>query len=265
MNGFEVATLINRRAERGGTQARRSSHLSARLMAGLALLFIVSASPVQAQTTVPVAAQARQDQAILRQSVEQFLQRQSSGLPGEVKIEVGQLDARLSLPACLQPEPFLTPGSRAWGKTSVGIRCTAPSPWTIYITAHVRVMADYLSAAAPMAQGQTIGPNDFVLARGDLTQLPGGVITDPNMAIGRITMSSLQLGAPLRQDTLRAQAAVQMGQTVRLLSSGAGFSVTTEGRAMNNATQGQTVQAKTPTGQIISGIARAGGILEVGY
>ncbi|MES2830657.1 MAG: flagellar basal body P-ring formation chaperone FlgA [Pseudomonadota bacterium] len=218
-------------------------------------------TPVQAPAQTPV----RQDHAALRQGVEQFLQRQSSGLPGQVTIEVGQIDTRLNLPACVQPEPFLSHGSKAWGKTAVGIRCTAPSAWTIYVTAHVRVMADYLTAATPLAQGQTIGQNDFVRTRGDLTQLPGGVITDPAMAIGRITMSSLQLGAPLRQDTLRAQAAVQMGQTVRLLSTGTGFTVTTEGRAMNNATQGQTVQAKTPTGQVISGIARAGGILEVGY
>lgn len=252
-----------------GSCPAAASPLAARLVAGIAVLSLcVGVAPIaQAQASIPVQTQtpARQDHAALRQSVEQFLQRQSSGLPGEVTIEVGQLDARLNLPACLQPEPFLSHGSKAWGKTAVGIRCTAPSPWTIYVTAQVRVMADYLTAAAPLAQGQTIGQNDFMRTRGDLTQLPAGVITDPAMAIGRTTMSSLQLGAPLRQDTLRAQVAVQMGQTVRLLSTGSGFSVTTEGRAMNNATQGQTVQAKTPTGQIISGIARAGGILEVGY
>lgn len=207
----------------------------------------------------------RQDPESLRQGVEQFLKRQATGLPGEISIEVGQIDARTSLPACMQPEPFLAHGSRIWGKTTVGIRCTAPSPWTIYVSANVHVMADYIAAAAPLAQGQTIGDNDIARVRGDLTRLPAGVITDASLAIGRTTMSSLQVGAPLRQDTLRAQQAVQMGQTVRLLSSGPGFKVTTEGRAMNNAAEGQTVQAKTATGQIISGIAKAGGILEVSY
>jgi len=230
-----------------------------RLYAAIVLLAISLPLPGLAQDT------ARQDQALLRQQVEQFLQRQSNGLPGEVSIEVGQIDSRLHLPACQQPEPFLSHGSKIWGKTAVGIRCTAPSPWTIYVTAHVRVTADYLTAALPLAQGQTIGQQDFVRTRGDLTKLPAGVITDPALAVGRITMSSIPAGAPLRQDTLRQQAAVQMGQTVRLLSQGAGFTVTTEGRAMNNATAGQTVQAKTLNGQIISGIARVGGILEVGY
>ncbi|MBC7512978.1 MAG: flagellar basal body P-ring formation protein FlgA [Herminiimonas sp.] len=223
------------------------------------------AVPVQAVPATAAEGAARQDPALLRQAVEQFLQRQSGGLPGTVTIEVGQVDARLNLPACMQPEPFIAHGSRAWGKTAVGIRCTAPATWTIYVTANVHVMAEYLAAATPLVQGQTIGTNDIARMRGDLTMLPAGVITDAALAIGRTTMSSVQLGAPLRQDTLRAQAAVQMGQTIRLLSAGPGFSVSTEGRAMNNAVEGQTVQAKTAGGQVISGIARAGGILEVAH
>lgn len=213
----------------------------------------------------PAAAAARQDPALLREAVLQFLQRQSAGLPGTVSIDVGQVETRLNLPACLQPEPFLNRGARAWGRTTVGVRCTAPSPWTIYVTANVHVVADYLAAASPLVQGQLLASADLSPLRGDLTTLPGGVITDPAQAIGRTTVSSLQLGSPLRQDLLRAQPAVQMGQTIRLLSSGPGFKVSSEARAMNNAVEGQTVQAKTPNGQLISGIARAGGILEVGY
>lgn len=220
---------------------------------------------VATRTGLPGSAPTRQDPLALRQSVEQFLAQQASGLPGEVSIVVGPVDQRLVLPACIQLEPFLGHGSRVWGKTAVGIRCTAPAPWTIYVTAHVHVMADYMAAATPLVQGQTVGMNDVARMRGDLTMLPAGVITDAGMAVGRTTMSSVQLGAPLRQDSLRAQQAVQMGQTIRLLSSGPGFKVSTEGRALNNAAEGQTVQARTPGGQIISGIAKAGGILEVAY
>jgi flagella basal body P-ring formation protein FlgA len=215
--------------------------------------------------TVMAEAPPRQDAALIRQSVEEFLTRQATGAPGEVSIEVGQLDPRLNLAACIQLEPFMAHGSRAWGKTAVGVRCTAPAPWSIYLSATVHVMADYVAAAAPLVQGQTITRQDIMQRRGDLTTLPAGVITDTIQAIGLTTMASLQLGMPLRKDTLRAPAAVQMGQTVRLLSSGPGFKVSTEGRALGNAMEGQSVQAKTGSGQIISGIAKAGGILEVPY
>jgi len=76
---------------------------------------------------------------------------------------------------------------------------------------------------------------------------------------------SLPAGTPLRNDALRSVQAVQQGQTVRLTSSGPGFTVTAEARALNNAAEGQVAQARTASGQVVSGVARAGGIIEVTY
>ena len=73
----------------------------------------------------------RQDLDALRQLAEQYLQAQSAGLQGQVAIKVGTLDARMNLAACAAPEAFQQPGARAWGKTTVGVRCGAPTPWTV--------------------------------------------------------------------------------------------------------------------------------------
>jgi flagella basal body P-ring formation protein FlgA len=216
--------------------------------------------PAFAQISAP-----RQDPAAIRSSVEQFLRTQSVGLPGEVQITVGQLDAHLNLPSCPTPEAFLPIGSRVWGKTTVGVRCTVPSPWTVYVTAQVKVITEYVASAAPLAQGQLVGPNDVVKIKGDLSALPAGILTDPAQAIGRTVAMSVGLGSPMRQDSLKLQQAIQQGQAVRLVSSGAGFSVTTEGRALNNAAAGQVAQARTSGGQVVSGVARTGGIVEVTF
>ena len=207
----------------------------------------------------------RQDHALLRQSVEQFLRIQTAGLPGTVNVSVGQIDARTNLAACAAPEAFLPNGSRVWGKTTVGIRCTAPSAWTIYIGATVQVIAEYVVTAAPLAQGQTVGPADIAKVKGDLTALPSGIITDPAQAIGRTLAASLQTGTPLRNDVLRSQQAVQQGQTVRIVSIGPGFRVSTEAKALNNAVEGQVAKARTASGQVLSGVAKAGGVVEVTY
>jgi len=224
----------------------------------LLVLLGAHASYVLAQST-------RQDPAPLRHAAEQFLRMQTAGLPGQVSIVLGNIDPRMNLVACAAPEPFLPNGSRAWGKTTVGVRCSVPTPWTIYISATVRVLADYIATAAPLAQGQTISQNDITTMHGDLATLPPGIITDASQAVGRTVLSSLQAGTPLRQDGLRSQQAVQQGQTVRLVSSGAGFRVSTEGKALNNAAEGQLAQARTSGGQVVSGIAKPGGILEVSY
>lgn len=208
---------------------------------------------------------ARQQHAALRQTVEQFLHTQAAGLSGNTSIAVGAIDPRLNLPACATPEAFLPAGSRAWGKTTVGVRCTAPVSWTVYVPATVRVHGDYVVAAAPLAQGQSISANNLAKAKGDLTTLPAGVVTDAALAIGRTLSISLPAGAPLRQDVLRAQQAIQQGQMVRVMSTGPGFRVSAEARALNNANDGQVAQARTASGQVVSGVARMGGIIEVTY
>jgi flagella basal body P-ring formation protein FlgA len=199
----------------------------------------------------------------LRQVAEQFLVTQSAGLPGTVTVTVGALDQRMNLAACPDPQAFQQPGARAWGKTTVGVRCAAPTPWTVYIQSQVSVQAEYVAAATPLVQGQTIDATQVVMVKGDLAALPNGVLTDMAQAVGRTSSMSVQSGAPIRADLLRSKPVVQQGQAVRVVSSGAGFSVSAEGRAIGNAGEGQVVQVRTPSGAILSGVAKAGALVEV--
>jgi flagella basal body P-ring formation protein FlgA len=205
---------------------------------------------------------ARQDGAALRKLAENFLQTQSAGQPGKVTVKIGAVDPRLSLAACPAPEAFQQPGARPWGKTTVGVRCTAPS-WTMFLQAQVSVVADYVTAAVPLAQGQAIDASQLALTQGDIAAMPNGIITDMAQAIGRTPTVSLPAGTPLRLDTLKSKPVVQQNQAVRIVSRGENFSVSGEGKAIGNAGEGQVVQVRTPRGAIISGTARNGGIVEV--
>ncbi|GJJ03928.1 flagellar basal body P-ring biosynthesis protein FlgA [Duganella rhizosphaerae] len=236
-----------------------------RLLITAALLALLPAAQIQAQTQAQQAAPLRQDAAALKRSVEQFLQVQSGGLPGQVTVAVGAIDPRMNLAACADPQAFFMPGARAWGKTTVGVRCATPAAWTVYIQATVTVVGEYIASAAPLAQGQAIEAGQLVTLKGDLTTLPAGIATDMGQVIGRSTNISLPPGTPLRLDTLRSKPVVQSGQLVRLVSSGNGFSVSAEARAMSTAGDGQVVQVKTSGGQQITGIAKAGGLVEVAF
>ena len=224
-----------------------------------AILFLLAAPLASAQQ--PIA--QRQKLPALRAVVEQYLQTQSAGLPGQVSIKVGNVDPRTSLAACPAPEAFQQPGARAWGKTTVGVRCTAPMPWTVYIQATVSVVAEYVAAAVPLAQGQPVDAGQLVMLQGDIAAMPNGIITDMAQAIGRTPTASLQAGTPLRLDTLKSKPVVQQGQAVRLVSTGSNFSVSTEARALGNAGEGQVAQARTRSGTVVSGTARAGGVIEI--
>lgn len=206
----------------------------------------------------------KQDIAVLKQKINDFLTVQAVGYPGKVMVKAGSIDPNLKLAACPDVNVFMPNGSRPWGKTSVGVSCASPT-WTIYVQATVSVHAQYLVASAPLIQGQQVTQQDMLFESGDLTQLPAGIFTDMAQAVGRTVNISMKAGTVLRQDMLKASPVVQRGQTVMVVSNGQGFSVSAEGQAMTKASEGQVVQVKVANGQLVSGIARTGGKVEVVY
>lgn len=214
---------------------------------------------------LPLPAAARQDPAQVKRVVEEFLRVQTKGLPGQASFSVGTIDPNNNLAPCPALEPFLPAGARAWGRTNLGVRCQTEAGWTIYVPVQVKVIGEYFVTAKPLARGQVVGSADLMKRSGDLAELPAGVVTEPAQAVGRTLTASVQSGQILRSDLLRAQFSVQQGQSVKVVSKGAGFQVATEGRALNNASDGQVVQVRTASGQTVSGIARPGGIVEIAY
>jgi flagellar basal body P-ring formation protein FlgA len=214
---------------------------------------------------LPLSALAQQAQGPVENAVRALLERETTGLPGDVELEVGVLDAANQLPPCADLEAFLPSGTIAWGQLSAGVRCTSPAQWTVYVPARVKVITDYVVTQRALRPGQIIGPEDLTLARGDIAAQPGKALTDPSRAIGVHTRRAIPAGSTLREDQLRLPPAVESGQTVKIIGIGSGFSIGGEGRAMQRAADGETVRVRLPNGSIVSGIARAGGIVEMRF
>lgn len=206
----------------------------------------------------------KQDTSLLTLQVGDFLTRESNGHPGEIHVNVTPVDRNLKLAHCPNPEVSLPVGSRAWGKTSVVVRCQAPK-WTIYVQATVSVVAEYYVTATSLSQGHVMTASDLLKVKGDLAKLPAGIFTEANQVIGRLVNVSLMSGAVLKQEMLRMPVAIQQGQHVTLKTVGAGFEVSTEARALNSAAEGQAIQVKVLSGEVIAGIARSGGKVEVAF
>jgi flagella basal body P-ring formation protein FlgA len=225
----------------------------------------IAAAQAQSAPASPLPAQAQQPHATIQRAIEEFLRVQTSGLPGKATYTAGAIDPRLALAACGSMDVFSPPGSRLWGTSSVGVRCGAPTPWTIYVTVTVRVTGPYLTSARALASGQALGESDFSVMHGDLTQMPAGVITDAAQAVGKTLTVSLGAGQALRADLLRTPNAILQGQNVKVVSQGAGFSVAADGKAVTNAAAGQVAQVRMSSGQTISGIARPDGSVEIKF
>ncbi len=146
----------------------------------------------------------------------------------------------------MHSSPFLPGGARLWGRVSVGVRCNTGQPWTRYVPAYVAVHGNYYVAARPLSAGQVLTPADATVREGDLTALPRGVVVDAAQFDGVTALNSIASGAPLRRESLRAAIAVQQGQNVRLRARGAGFTVSTEGKAMASAAAGPWSRSRRP-------------------
>ena len=192
----------------------------------------------------------------MQRVVEDFLRVHTRGLPGEASFTVGTVDPNNQLAPCPALEAFLPAGGRPWGRINVGVRCQLEGGWTIYVPAQVKVIGDYYVAARPLARGQTVAADDLLRRRGDLAELPAGIVTEPAQAIGQTLNVGIQSGQALRSELLRAPLAVRQGQSVRVVSAGKGFQV---------AAEGQLARVRTASGQTVSGIARGNGTVEIKY
>jgi flagella basal body P-ring formation protein FlgA len=216
----------------------------------------------QPTPTQPPAPSGQQDGESVRAAALAYLQQQSAGLPGRVNITVSPVFPR-GLAACTSLEPFMPPGARTWGRTTVGVRCVGEHPWTLYVQARVAVQVTYYTAARPIGPGDTLSATDLQPRDGDLASLPQTVITDPSQALGAVSLERIAAGLPLRTDMLRSASSVVIGQTVRIVAAGPNFTISTEGSALNNAAPGQRVQVRARNGQIISGVVKDAGTVQV--
>ena len=196
-----------------------------------------------------------------RPVIEQFLASRTAGVLGKVQISI---DTPLSgnLPPCDALEPFLPGGAQLRGRVSVGVRCLANPGWTRYVQARIEVMGSYHAAARQIEAGQRLTVADTVVLEGDMASLPASVMVDSGQLLGKVALNRIALGAPVRREQLRGFLLVQQGQTVKVVSRGQGFMVSTEGKAMTAAEAGMLLQVRIQGGQLISGTLQADGIVE---
>jgi flagella basal body P-ring formation protein FlgA len=216
--------------------------------------------PIIAATAAP--AGATQDGESVRAAALAFVQQQTAGLPGKVDVTITPVFPR-GLAPCASLDPFMPTGARLWGRTTVGVRCAGERPWTLYLQVRISVNATYYLAARAIAPGEVLTNADLVARDGDLTAMPQAVVTDASQAVGAVALSRVPAGLPLRTDMLRGATSVSIGQSVRVVADGSGFSISAEGSAMNNAAPGQQVRVKTAGGQIITGVVKDAQTVEI--
>lgn len=204
---------------------------------------------------------AQQNHAALREVVTAFVQQQTADLSGKVAFSVDEIDPRIVLGTCSKLEVFLPAGSQLIGRVSIGVRCLDAKGWSIFIPVQIKITRDLIISARPLAHGQIIHAEDIAKQRTETTQNIG--ITNEKQVLGKVLRYSLSSGSILRTDMLRDPYSVKQGQSVRLIVRGSSFTLSSTGIALNNASEGETVQVRTASGRVISGIAGEEGSVQI--
>jgi flagella basal body P-ring formation protein FlgA len=201
----------------------------------------------------------------IRRAIMDFLKSRSASLPGPARFDIGPIKADGLPEGCRDIEVAMDAKGAPWGRTHVNARCARGATWSLFVPVRIHVEANYVISVRSLRAGQSVVADDIGQRRGDLAELPADVLTDPGQAIGKTLAVTLSADRPLRADMLRQPMVVRQGQNVRVVSGGAGFQVSGEGRAMANALAGQVVQVRLASGQVISGIAQNDGSIAVAH
>ncbi|MDF3827896.1 MULTISPECIES: flagellar basal body P-ring formation chaperone FlgA [unclassified Pseudocitrobacter] len=184
----------------------------------------------------------------LQSQLSTFFSQRLEGLSDEVMV---QLRSPLAmLPSCEQPV-LSTPGNaRLWGNLNVVARCGNEKR---YLQVTVQATGNYVVAAGPIVRGTVLNAQSVALKRGRLDQLPPRTMLDINQAQDAVSLRDVAAGQALQLTMIRAAWRVKAGQRVQVIAKGDGFSVNSEGQALNNAAVAQNARVRMSSGQVVSG------------
>lgn len=226
-----------------------------------AMVSLAAAAPSSSPSALPDPALA----AVLRQAAEERARAAWAGAPPQqVKVTLGQVDPQLQLAPCGLIEPFFQPGLPAWGRTRIGLRCAdGITTWKVSLPATVQITVQALIAIVPLRPGLTITPQQLANAEVDAGAVPDLLPPEPGLAVGRQVGRAVAAGEPLRRSHLRQRQWFAAGDTVAVVASGAGWTVTAQGRALSAGVEGQAASVRTEGGRVVSGYPRSDHRLEV--
>jgi len=216
----------------------------------------------------PAQAQAQDStdlNAIARRFADQALQKTPAvpALPLRMQVQVGELSTRLRLAPCAQVQPYLGTGTRLWGRSRLGLRCTQGARWNVFlpITVHAWGPAWVLRTSVPA--GHVLRMYDVEVAEVDWAAHPQAVYARAEDWVGQSTTRALPAGQVLRHGLLRPQALFVAGSQVRVNIAGPGFSATSFGKALAAAGLAQGVKVRLDNGHLLSGTVTADGSVQV--
>jgi flagella basal body P-ring formation protein FlgA len=186
----------------------------------------------------------------VRAAVEDFVRNDLEG-PGRLAdVRVERLDPRLRLARCAAPlTVWQLAGYNSAGRLTLGVRCSAPKPWKLYVPVVLERRLEVVVAARPVATGQRLRADDLRLAERDIARLRDDYFVDPGAVIGQEVRQMLRAGDVVGQRAVRPATVIRRGQTLMIEASDGTVTVSMRGEALQNGRRGELIRVRNLSSQ----------------
>lgn len=192
-----------------------------------------------------VMAQQLQPLESIREAARVYAAQNLTGGDESATVEIGRLDSRLRLQRCDRPlETFQSPGQRNGGRTTIGVRCTGQTPWTIYVSARITRHVEVYTAARSLARGTRLAQEDVRLVEMNAGNLAHGYFTEAEHVLGMELRRPSRPGEVLTPVMLAPPRLVQRGQSVLVQAESGAARVTMRGEALEDGVRGQRIRVR---------------------
>ena len=232
------------------------------LYALLALLvFSAAANAEQVRATQSIDSIRRTAEDFVRDAVKSLVAKDARLL-----VDAAELDARLRLDECAAAlQAFTLNDSPVTARTTVGVRCAAPTAWTIYVPVVVESEMNVYVTRASLTRDAHINVQDLTIERRRVGGFGDAYFNNAESLRERHLKRNIASGTVLTNDLLVRDLAIKRGQQVTLVFDTHGLLVQAPGLAMSDGAIADRVRVQNQTSlKIVEGVVESGNLVRVG-
>ncbi|PVZ40319.1 flagella basal body P-ring formation protein FlgA [Pseudomonas sp. CC120222-01a] len=192
---------------------------------------------------------------VLQQRVRQLIEPRLPAGSRLTSLDIGQPASRIA--ACSDPRPYLVhPRRLPVGRVALGVRCAGEQALLGYLQVSVGALGTYVVSARRIEAGEVFQAPMLISRRGPLQDLPKDSALRAEQLLGRQAARGVDAGAVIALKAVRERWLVERNQPVVMHAQGPGFSLSRDGKALDNGGLGSSVRVqggngRTYTAQVI--------------
>lgn len=181
----------------------------------------------------------------------------------DAEITIHPVVSQYNLESCKDVNFSVNPDNRKSTSLRLLASCNNPQHWIIFLNATIKQKQHYFITRRPLKRSEVITTQDLQPSYDSRASTVSNVVTKIDELNNLAAAHDIKLGTILRKNDLIEPILVTRYEQVKIFNKSNGFSVTTFGKSLNNATKGRTVRVQLANKRVITGTAVAAGTIEI--